>query len=448
MSEEYDLAVIGAGSGGIATAVRAGRHGARCVLVEQGRLGGTCVNVGCVPKKIMWYAAQLAGALDDAGDYGFELRRGGFDWTGLVEARERYIRGINGRYETTLEDAGVTLLRGRARMAGPREVVVGEQRVHARNVVIATGGRPVVPAVPGAELGITSDGFFELTERPQRVAVVGSGYIAVEIAGMFRALGTEVTMLLRREQLLRPFDAMLREVLTEEMLEDGIDVLTSVQVEEVAREDDGLRLRCSGGHELHGLGAVLWAVGRDPATDELGLDEAGVRRDAAGFVPVDEWQQTSAEGVYAVGDVTGRFPLTPVAIAAGRRLADRLFGGMSERRLRYECIPTVVFSHPPIGTVGLTEDEAREQHGEAVKVYTTRFTPMYHAFTRRKPRTAMKLVVVGPEERIVGCHVIGLGADEMLQGFAVAIRMGATKADFDDTVALHPTSAEELVTLR
>ena len=448
MPEEFDFAVIGGGSGGIAAAVRAARHGARCLLVEHGRLGGTCVNVGCVPKKLMWYAAQIAHTIGDAPDYGFDVEPGAVDWPRLVESRDRYVTDLNGRYETTLANAGVTLLRGSGRLAGPGELDVDGRRYRARHVLIATGGEALVPEVEGAELGITSDGFFALREQPKRVAVIGSGYIAVEIAGMFRALGSEVTMLLRREQLLRPFDAMLREVLTEEMLEEGIDILTSVQVSSVRRESGGLRLTCTGGHELHGLGAVLWAIGRRPASDNLGLEHAGIETAADGAVVVDAWQQTSVEGIYAVGDITGKAQLTPVAIAAGRRLADRLFGGQPDRKLDYECIPTVIFSHPTIGTVGLTEDEARHRHGDAVKVYQTRFTPMYHAFTRRRTRTAMKLMTVGADEVIVGCHVIGLGADEMLQGFAVAVRMGATKRDFDDTVAIHPTSAEELVTMR
>lgn len=450
MSEMFDLLVIGAGSGGIAAANRAASHGARCAVIEEGRLGGTCVNVGCVPKKIMWYAAQLSHALGDAADYGFTTEHDGtLDWGKLVHSRDRYIEGLNDRYLSTLERAGIELVRGRGRFVGPRTVAVGERELSADTVLLATGGRPVVPDLPGAELGITSDGFFALGERPARVAVVGSGYIAVELAGVFRALGSEVSMVLRGKQLLRPFDAMLRETLTEEMLADGVNILASTGISELRREAKGnLRLNCSDGRELAGLGAVVWAIGRTSNTDDLGLETAGVRTGAGGHVIVDEWQQTSADGVYAVGDVSGLPALTPVAIAAGRRLCDRLFGGMRERRMHYECIPTVIFSHPPIGTVGLTEDAARQVHGETVKIYQTRFTPMYHAFTRRRSRTALKLVTAGPDERIVGCHIIGLGADEMLQGFAVAIRMGATKADFDDTIAIHPTSAEELVTMR
>jgi glutathione reductase (NADPH) len=296
---------------------------------------------------------------------------------------------------------------------------------------------------------MTSDGFFELEDLPRRVAVVGSGYIAVELAGMLNALGSDVTMLLRREHLLRDFDAMLRENLMEEMLGDGIDILARTQVKGVRRADNGtLLIECENGQRLEGFDALIWAIGRYPLTAGLALERAGVEVDADGYIPTDRFQNTNVSGVYAIGDVTGRAQLTPVAIAAGRRLGDRLFGGMPDRCLPYENIATVVFSHPPIGTVGLTESEARDKHGEAVKVYQTRFTAMYNALTGRKQKTAMKLVTVGAQEKVVGCHVIGPGADEMLQGFAVALRMGATKKDLDDTVAIHPTSAEELVTMR
>jgi glutathione reductase (NADPH) len=321
-------------------------------------------------------------------------------------------------------------------------------RLEAPHVAIATGGRPIVPDWKGAELGITSDGFFELPAQPRRVAVVGAGYVAVELAGVFRALGCEVVLLVRRASVLMSFDEMLREAVMREMAADGIEIHTHSHVREAVREGAGITLRCVEGLEVTGLDCVLWAVGRKPSVEELNLEAAGVRTDESGHAVTDEWQNTSAAGVYAVGDVTGREALTPVAIAAGRRLADRLFGGQPDRKLVYENIPTVIFSHPPIGTIGLTEGEARRWFGDAVKVYRSEFTPLFYAFTRRKVKSAMKLVTTGRDERIVGCHVFGPGADEMLQGFAVAIRMGATKRDFDDTVAIHPTSAEELVTLR
>ncbi|MDX1434156.1 MAG: glutathione-disulfide reductase [Gammaproteobacteria bacterium] len=449
MSEKYDYLVIGGGSGGIASAVRAASYGARTAVIEHGRLGGTCVNVGCVPKKIMWYAAALAHALDDAPDYGLALERGAFDGAALKRERDAYVARLNDVYAARLEREGIALVRGRARFVGERTVEVGGERLSAGHVLVATGGVPEVPDVEGAELGITSDGFFELERCPRKVVIAGSGYIAVELAGMFDAYGAEVTMLLRKERLLRPFDAILGLNLQKTMAEDGVSIRTRCEVERVSRQDDGrLEVACSRGGAVADVDTLLWAIGRLPATGALGLPAAGVEVDDAGNVRTDDFQNTSAAGVYAVGDVTGRYQLTPVAIAAGRRLSDRVFGGMADRKLDYECIPTVVFSHPTIGTVGLSEEEARARHGDAVKVYETTFTPMYHAFTRHKRPTAMKLVVAGAEERVVGCHIFGLGADEMLQGFAVAIRMGATKRDFDDTVAIHPTSAEELVTMR
>ena len=449
MAQHYDLIAIGGGSGGLSVVERAARQGARCALIEASRLGGTCVNVGCVPKKVMWYAAHLAHALDDAPGYGFKLDYFDFDWQKLKTARDRFVNNLNKWYLGYLAEAGVTLIRGFARFVDARTLEVGGERYNADHIVIATGGRPQVPNLPGAQFGITSDGFFELNACPARVAIVGSGYIAVELAGMLHALGAEVTLLVRKDQVLRPFDAMLREQALERLREDGITVLTHTQVRAVARLASGtLSLHCEGPGSAPNVNAVLWAIGRDPNTDALDLAAAGVTLNPNGSIPTDPYQNTNVPGVYAIGDVTERFHLTPVAIAAGRRLADRLFGHQPERRLPYENIPTVVFSHPPIGAVGLTEEEARREYGDAVRIYQTRFRPMYHAFTVRQPKTVMKLVCVGPEEKIVGCHLIGEGADEMLQGFAVAIRMGATKRDFDDTVAIHPTSAEELITMR
>ncbi len=449
MSQHYDLIAIGGGSGGLSVAERAARYGARCAVVERGRLGGTCVNVGCVPKKVMWFAASIAHTLHDAPHYGFSIGDSGFDWAKLKAARDAYVHGINDWYHTYLADSNIDEIVGSARFVDAHTLEVAGKRYTADHIVIAPGGAPSVPDTPGVELGITSDGFFELEDLPRRVAVVGSGYIAVELAGMLNALGADVTMLLRREHLLREFDAMLRENLMEEMLGDGIDILARTQVREVCRADDGtLTIECENGQRLEGFDELIWAIGRYPLSGDLDLEQAGVEVDANGYIPTDKFQNTNVPGVYAIGDVTGRAQLTPVAIAAGRRLGDRLFGGMSDRYLPYENIATVVFSHPPIGTVGLTESVARDQHGDAVKVYQTRFTAMYNALTERKQKTAMKLVTVGAQERVVGCHVIGPGADEMMQGFAVAIRMGATKQDLDDTIAIHPTSAEELVTMR
>ena len=449
MSFDYDLVCIGGGSGGLAAAQRAREYGAKVAIIESGRLGGTCVNVGCVPKKVMWNAAQLAHGLHEARDYGFAVETGAHDWAALKTGRDAYVQRLNGIYAGNLERKGIDWLQGRGRFLDAHTLDAGGRRVTARHVVIATGGYPSRPQIPGAELGIDSDGFFALEQCPRRVAIVGSGYIAVEIAGVLASLGAKVSLFVRHDRVLRHFDAAIAEALMVQMQADGLEILTqAVPAAVEADADGGKTLVVEDGRRFAGFDTVLWAIGRAPAVDGLGLAAAGVMQDAQGCIPVDEWQATNVPGVWAIGDVTGRAPLTPVAIAAGRRLADREFGGMTGRKLDYHGIATVVFSHPPIGTVGLTEAEARAQHGDAIKIYRSTFVPMYYALGTRKPKALMKLVCVGPEERVVGLHVIGQGADEMTQGFAVAMKMGATKRDFDDTVAIHPTAAEEFVTMR
>ena len=446
--QAFDLIVIGGGSGGLACAQRAAEYGAKAAVIESHRLGGTCVNVGCVPKKVMWNAAGVASSLADAGDYGFRVSVGDNDWPLLKTKRDAYVLRLNGIYERNLASKGVTYIRGAGRFLDKSSVEVNGERMTARHVVIATGGRAIVPALPGAELGITSDGFFELEQRPKRVAVVGSGYVACELAGAFHELGTEVEIFIRKEHLLMSFDAMLGKSLMREMHEQGIAVHPRA-IPAGVRAESGLKtFTTADGADFSGFDCLLWAVGRASNVAGLDLGKAGVSIDEGDYVITDAFQNTNVPGIYSIGDVTGRAALTPVAIAAGRRLSDRLFGGKADRRLDYDLIPTVIFTHPPIGTVGASEAEARAQYADAVKVYVADFTPMYHALTARKTRTDMKLVCVGPEQKIIGCHIIGTGADEMLQGFAVAIRMGATKRDFDDTVAIHPTSAEELVTMR
>lgn len=448
MTEKFDLLVIGGGSGGLAHAQRAAEYGVSAAVVEYGPLGGTCVNVGCVPKKIMWYAAQHAHQLHHAADYGFDIRVNGHDWNALKSRRDAYIKRLNGIYGNNLDKRGVTHISGAARFVDAQTVDVDGRTFQADRIVIATGGKPIVPDIKGAELGITSDGFFELEQRPQRVLIAGSGYIAMELGGVFNALGSDTRIVVRKDSVLRSFERMLSIELMEAMRESGISLDTIVIPKAVQETSDGLLLLAEDGREFGPVDTIVWAVGRAPNTDTLQAANAGVHHDADGFIPVDDYQQTNVENIFALGDVTGRDALTPVAIAAGRRLADRLYGGMEGRHLEYDLIPTVVFTHPTIGTVGLTEDEARARYGDDIKVYMTAFTGMYYALGEDKKRSAMKLITAGADERVVGCHVIGDGADEMLQGFAVAIRMGATKADFDDTVAIHPTSAEELVTLR
>jgi glutathione reductase (NADPH) len=396
----------------------------------------------------MWYSASHAHNARVASDYGFDLTVNGHDSFVLKERRDAYVRRLNGIYRQNLGRRGVTLIRGTGYFLDRNTVRVDDDDYRAKNVVIATGGHPIVPRIHGAEFGITSDGFFELEERPRRVALVGSGYIAVELSGVFNALGSDTTVLVRKDGVLRSFDEMIREQQHKSMARDGIRLETGVVPHALERMEDGLKLVADDGREFGAYDCVIWAVGRAPNTGHLLLDNAGVDADGYGFVPVDDYQRTNVDNIFALGDVTGRVALTPVAIAAGRRLADRLYGGMTDRHLEYHCIPTVIFSHPPIGTVGLTEQEARAEYGDDIKVYESRFTPMLFALGEHKEPSAMKLVTVGAEEKIVGCHVVGEGADEMTQGFSVAVRMGATKVDFDDTVAIHPTSAEEFVTMR
>ena len=448
MKKNFDLLVIGGGSGGLAHAQRAAEYGASAAVVEGGPLGGTCVNVGCVPKKVMWHAAQLTHFFHHASDYGFDVLVNGHDWAALKARRDAYIERLNGIYANNLDKRGVTFITGYASFVDAHNVEVDGVNYQADRIVVATGGAPIVPDIEGAELGITSDGFFELEQQPGRVLIAGSGYIAVELGGVFNSLGTDTSIVVRKDSVLRSFDDMLSSELMQAMQASGMALDTRVIPSSVVKTDDGLVLHAEDGRTFGPVDALVWAVGRSPNTATLNAGNAGLQLDAAGFIPTDEYQQTNVEHIFALGDVTGRDALTPVAIAAGRRLADRLYGGMEGRHLEYRLIPTVIFSHPTIGTVGLTEAEARAEFGDDVKVYTSTFTGMFYALGEDKKRTAMKLIVTGPEERVVGCHVIGDGADEMLQGFAVAIRMGATKSDFDDTVAIHPTSSEELVTMR
>ena len=448
MAREYDLLVIGGGSGGLAHAQRAAEYGARAGVIEYGPLGGTCVNVGCVPKKVMWYAAETRHHLEHAADYGFDIHVNGHDWASLKARRDAYVTRLNGIYERNLDKRGVEYIQGAANFVDSHTLAVGDEHYRAERIAIATGGRPMVPDIPGAGYGIVSDDFFMLEERPQRVLIAGSGYIAVELGGVFNALGSDVSIVVRKDGIVRSFDAMLGEEVMLAMQNSGIRFDTRVVPASVEKHDDGLVMTSEDGRRFGPVDCVLWAIGREPNTDTLALDAAGVKTDDQGFIPVDKFQATNVEHIFALGDVTGAQALTPVAIAAGRRLADRIYGGMEGRYLDYRLVPTVIFSHPPMGTVGMTEAEARAEHGDTVKVYLTRFTAMYYALGEKKQTSVMKLITAGNDERIVGCHVIGDGADEMMQGFAVAIRMGATKKDFDDTVAIHPTSAEEFVTMR
>lgn len=451
MTRHYDYLAIGGGSGGIASVNRAAMYGKKCAIIEASAIGGTCVNVGCVPKKVMWHAAQISEAIRLYGpDYGFDTTLNQLDWQRLVASRSAYIDRIHTSYNNVFTKNHVDVIEGFARFVDAHTVEVNGEQITADHILIATGGRPSHPTIPGAQYGIDSNGFFALPKLPQRVAVVGAGYIAVELAGVINGLGARETHLfVRKHAPLRNFDPLIVDTLVEVMNTEGPTLHTQAIPREVVKNSDGsLTLHLEDGRSQT-VDCLIWAIGREPANDRINLEVTGVKTNARGYIEVDKFQNTSVPGIYAVGDNTGAVELTPVAVAAGRRLSERLFNNKPDEHLDYSNIPTVVFSHPPIGTVGLTEPQAREQFGDAqVKVYTSSFTAMYTAVTTHRQPCRMKLVCTGPEERIVGIHGIGSGMDEMLQGFAVALKMGATKKDFDNTVAIHPTAAEEFVTMR
>ncbi len=449
MAYDYDMIAIGAGSGGLSAVEKAAEFGKKAAVVEAKHLGGTCVNVGCVPKKVMWFGANIASAIHDAPDFGFDVELKGFDWATLVDKRQQYIKNINEWYAGYLNDLGVDVLQGWGKLVDEHTVEVDGKRYTAETIVLAPGAEPIVPPVEGAELGITSDGFFQLREQPKNVAIIGAGYIGVELAGVFRSLGTEVTLIDIMPEPVPLFDSLLKEQVKTNLLDQGVQLEMPFKVQKLEQAGDGTLSVVGEDKTLSGFDKVIWSVGRRPLTRTLGLDAVGIETDPRGYIPVDEWQHTGVANIYAIGDAAQGFPqLTPVAIRAGRYLSRRLYNNEPELKLDLTYVPTVVFAHPPVGTVGLTEEKAREQYGDAVKIYQSVFTPMRFAFTKHQPKTALKLVCVGEDEKVVGIHIAGDAVDEMLQGFAVAVQMGATKADLDATIAIHPTSSEELVTMR
>lgn len=451
MATHFDYLCIGGGSGGIASANRAAMYGAKVALIEAQDLGGTCVNVGCVPKKVMWHGAQIAEAMHlYAKDYGFDVEVKNFNWATLIASRQAYIGRIHQSYDRVLGNNKVQVIKGFARFIDSKTVEVNGEHYTADHILIAVGGRPTIPNIPGAEYGIDSNGFFELTEQPKRVAVIGAGYIAVEIAGVLNALGTETHLFCRKQSPLRSFDPLIIDTLVEVMNAEGPQLHTHSVPKQVVKEADGsLTLHLENG-QTYNVDTLIWAIGRHPATDAINLAATGVATNEQGYIKVDAWQNTNVAGIYCVGDIMdGGIELTPVAVKAGRQLSERLFNNQPNAKMDYQLVPTVVFSHPPIGTIGLTEPQAIAQYGaQNVKVYQSSFTAMYTAVTAHRQPCKMKLVCAGPEQTVVGLHGIGFAVDEMIQGFAVAIKMGATKADFDAVVAIHPTGSEEFVTMR
>lgn len=448
---DYDYLVIGGGSGGIASANRAGMHGAKVALIEEGNLGGTCVNLGCVPKKVMWYVAEMMDSLNHyAKDYGLEFSdKPVLNYRKLVENRENYIGFLHKAYEKGLKSNNVEHIKGRARFIDESTVEVNGKQITADHILIATGGQPKRLNIPGGELGLVSDDVFEMKELPKSIAVIGGGYIGVEMSNIFHALGVDTHLFVRKPKPLNNFDSIICDGFSAISENEGRKIATNKTVTELKELGSGkFELHFEDG-TTHQTDSVLWATGRTPNTSGLNLEQAGVDLYPGGYIEIDKFQNTTGHNIYAVGDVTGRVELTPVAIAAGRRLSERLFNEKEKEYLPYDNIPTVIFTHPPIGTIGMTEEEAYDRYPEEkVKIYQTSFTSMHSSITDNRQKTYMKLVCVGKREKVVGLHGIGKGMDEILQGFAVAVQMGATKRDFDRTIAIHPTAAEEFVTMK
>ena len=450
MVKQYDYIVIGGGSAGSGTANRAAMYGAKVLLIEGGQVGGTCVNVGCVPKKIMWYGAQVSEAIHKyAGGYGYEIKDSSFDFSKLKESRDGYVYRARQSYANNFERNGVERIDGFASFVDNHTVSVNGETYTAPHITIATGGHPLYPDVPGSELGETSDDFFAWESLPKSVLVVGAGYIAAELAGVLNELGVKTDLAFRRDHILRGFDSMLSEQVMAEMETAGITMHPTSIPKSLTKTERGTLLFEAQSGETIEAERVIWAIGRGANTQNIGLENTDIKLKANGYIETDAYENTSVSGVYAIGDVNGKIALTPVAIAAGRRLSERLFNNKPEEKLDYTNVPSVIFTHPVIGTVGLSEEKAIEVYGkDNVKAYTSSFASMYTAVTDHRQLVKMKLVTVGEEEKVVGLHAIGYGVDEMIQGFAVAIKMGATKKDFDNTVAIHPTGSEEFVTMR
>lgn len=452
MKNHFDYLVIGGGSGGIASANRAGEHGAKVGLIEPDELGGTCVNRGCVPKKVMWYTARLLGNIENHGEgYGLEFpEKPTLNFKKLKDNRDDYIDFLHGAYKRGLDSNNVQVIKGFATFVDNNTVEVNGEEYTADHILIATGGHPSRLNIPGSEYGVDSDGFFELEELPETAAIVGGGYIGVEISGLLRTFGVKTNLYEFLPSVLYNFDSVIKDGYMEIARKEGFanSIFTDRSVTKVNKNGDKYVLIFSDG-TTHETDLVIWATGRKPNVENINLNKAGVELDDRGFIKVDKFQNTTAENVYAVGDVIGKINLTPVAIAAGRRLSERLFNGKTDFYLEYKDVPSVVFTEPAIGTVGMTEPEAIKEYGQAnIKTYQSQFTSMHSAISENRQKSYMKLVCAGDDEKIVGLHGIGEGMDEILQGFGVAVSMGATKEDFDMTVAIHPTAAEEFVTMR
>jgi glutathione reductase (NADPH) len=445
MTYDYDLFTIGGGSGGVRASRVAASFGAKVALAEERYLGGTCVNVGCIPKKLMVYASEFSGLFHEAASFGWTVGASSFDWRTLIENKDREIARLNGVYRKLLENSGATIIEGRAKIVDPHTIEIAGRRVSARYILVATGGWPTVPELPGCELAITSNEIFHLERLPERIVIVGGGYIGVEFAGILHGLGCKVTQIYRGGLFLRGFDDDLRAALAAEMVRRGIDLRFKADVAKIERADDALKITLKDGSTI-AADLCMFATGRHPNTSGIGFEEVGVKLDWSGAVAVDEYSQSSIESIYAIGDCTNRLNLTPVAIAEGRAVAETLFNN-NPTAIDRTNIPSCVFSQPNLATVGLTEAMARERCGE-VDIYRSVFRPLRLTLGNDQERTVMKLVVERATDRVVGCHMLGADAGEIIQGLAIAMKCGATKADFDSTIGIHPTAAEEFVTMR
>jgi glutathione reductase (NADPH) len=441
---DFDLFTIGAGSGGVAGSRRAGSYGAKVGICEDSRVGGTCVIRGCVPKKLLVYGAQFADAFADAAGFGWTVAPPVHHFGELIAAKDREIDRLEGIYHKLLADSKVKLYEGRGKLVDPHTIEINGQRVTAEHIMIATGAHPVMPAIPGIEHAITSNEALDLAQLPRRIVICGGGYIAVEFAGIFAALGSEVTIIIRGEELLRGFDDDVRVCLAQELRTRGLIIRARTEIARIDKTGGSYVVHTAAGDEIS-ADTVMYATGRKPNTRTLGLGELGIAVNEHGAVAVDEWSRTAVPHIYAVGDVTDRLNLTPVAIAEGRAIAETLYNN-NPMKVDHQNVATAVFSQPPVGTVGLTESQARQKH--KVDVYRARFRPMKHTLSGREERTMMKLVVDRASDRVLGCHMVGADAPEIVQGIAIAIKCGATKRQFDQTIGIHPTAAEELVTMR
>ena len=446
--KHYDLLVIGGGSGGLAVSQAAAKHGKKVAVVDMGTIGGTCVNLGCVPKKIMWYAGEIAEYAALAETFGFALHAK-LDFKKLVAHRQKFIHTLNTIYSDRLKKSKITYIHGIAKFIDSKKIEVNKEIYSANHIVIATGTHPVKPNIPGAELGIDSDGFFALEKLPKKVVIVGGGYIAMELSSILNQLGSEVKVLIRKGKPFRNFDSMISEMLVETMSAQGVEFLTNHETEKiVSAANSKLTVHCNNKKIIKNIDAVIFAIGRKPTTSKLNLKAAGIKTNEKGYITTNKNEMTNVPRVYAIGDVAGKKLLTPVAVAAGRRLAERIFGKNKKYWLDYENIPTAIFTHPPAASVGLSEQDAITKYGKnKILIEKTHFNPLFYSLGKRKIPFQMKLISLKQNEKIIGCHLVGINADEIIQGFALAIKVGAKKKDFEDTVGIHPTSAEELLTI-